>query len=116
MSDQQHILPLGPGDGKLSQEKLLAYLEGKLPPEQQHEVEQWLSEEGMENDALEGLQAMPAMERSQSISKLNHRLRKTLSHKTRKRRKLKTDYNLLAAVLIILLLVTVAYLVIRYMR
>lgn len=116
MSDHNYISPLGPGKGKLPQEKLLAYLEGKLPPDEQHEVEQWISEEGMESDALDGLRQMPATERGQSISKLNHRLRKSLMHKTRKRRKLKTDYNVLAAVFIILLLAVIAYLVIRYSK
>ncbi len=116
MSDPQYISPLGPEKGKLPQEKLLAYLEGKLPPEEQREVEQWLSEEGMESDAMEGLQAMPSTDRKQSINKLNHKLRKTLVQKTRKRRKLSTDYNVLAAVLIILLLAIVAYVVIRYVR
>ncbi|MCF8450277.1 MAG: hypothetical protein K9G49_10450 [Taibaiella sp.] len=118
MNKDNNISPIGSGKGNadsLKEEKLLAYLEGKLPPEEQHEVETWLADEGMESDAVDGLQELANVERTQSINSLNNRLRKTVGRKTRKTRKLKTDVNLLAAVLIILLIIVVAYCVIRYL-
>jgi hypothetical protein len=118
MNNDNNISPIDPGRGdaaRLKEEKLLAYLEGILPPEEQHEVETWLADEGMESDAVDGLQELANTERTQSINSLNNRLRKTIGRKTRKTRKLKTDVNLLAAVLIILLLIIVAYCVIRYL-
>ena len=46
---------LNNGKSMISQEQLIAYLEGRLSAEEQHDVELWLAEEGMESDALEGL-------------------------------------------------------------
>lgn len=115
MSDQNHISPFEPGSGNrkhLPEDKLLAYLEGKLPPAEQHEVEQWLAEEGMESDALEGLQTMRPEDTRHTVNKLNHNLRKTLLSKKHKRTKLKTDQHIIVAIAIILLLVVVAYIVV----
>jgi ferric-dicitrate binding protein FerR (iron transport regulator) len=115
MSDPNDILSFdrGKGNNKLSEDKLMAYLEGKLSPAEHHEVEQWLAEEGMESDALEGLRALQPTETKHSVNRLNHNLRKTLLHKKRKRRPLKTDHIAWIAILIILLLIVVGYLVIR---
>ncbi len=113
MSDQEHISPLRPGKGKLAEDRLMAYLEGKLSPAEQHEVERWLSEEGMESDAIEGLQAMRPADTRHSVDRLNHRLRRSLNRKGHKRKKLRTDVNVVAAILIILLLAVVAYIVIK---
>ena len=44
----------------ITEEMLLAYLEGKLTNDEQHAIEEQLSEEGMESDAMEGLQQMGA--------------------------------------------------------
>ena len=114
MSEQDNISPFGPGGKeKLSEDRLMAYLEGRLSHAEQHEVEQWLAEEGMEGDALEGLQTLRPDETKQTVSKLKHDLRKTLVGKKHKRRPLKTDYNTLIAIAVILLLAVVAYIVIR---
>ena len=40
----------------IDQETLLLYLQGKLSPEQQHEVEKGLLVDDFESDALEGLE------------------------------------------------------------
>jgi ferric-dicitrate binding protein FerR (iron transport regulator) len=102
------------GKGKLPEDKLLAYLEGKLSPEEQHEVEAWMAEEGMGTDALEGLTQLPAGEAKEMVSRLNHNLRTELTTKERRRKKPIKD-NPLAwlAVIIILLLCIAAYIVIR---
>ncbi len=115
MSDQNYISPFETNGGKekLPEETLMAYLEGKLSPAEQHEVEQWLAEDGMESDALQGLQALEPEETKQTVNKLKHELRRTIVGKKRKRRPLKTDYNVLIAIGVILLLAVVAYIVIR---
>jgi len=114
MSEQDNISPFGPGrKEKLSEDKLMAYLEGKLTTAEQHDVEQWLAEDGMESDAMEGLQALQPEETKQAVGKLKHGLRKTLVGKKQKRRPLKTDYNTLIAIAVILFLAVIAWIVIR---
>jgi anti-sigma factor RsiW len=98
----------------LPEEKLMAYLEGRLSPEEQHEVEAWLAEEGMESDALEGLHGLPVQESAASVSRLNHELRKTLLNKKSRRRKsmIENRWSWIA-IIIILLLVILAYMIVR---
>lgn len=120
MNSHKHIPPKGPEQGKanrLKEDQLLAYLEGKLPPDAQHDIEMWLADEGMENDALEGLQGMTAPERNASINKLNSKLKRTLAqNKKRRKSRLKADNNILMAVFIILILTVAAYYVIRHLQ
>lgn len=114
MTEQNNILP--PDDGskrKLSDELLMAYLEGRLTAEQQHEVELWLAEEGMESDALEGLHSLNASETTHSVNRLNHKLRKAVVSKQRRRKPLQTQYLTWMAIGLVLLLAVVAYIVIR---
>ena len=61
MSELDDILKNG-NKGKLPEEMLMAYLEGRLNPEQQREVEAWLAAEGMESDGVDGLKELPAAE------------------------------------------------------
>jgi len=102
------------GKRHLSEDKLMAYLEGRLSPEEQHEVELWLENEGMESDAVEGLMQIGAQETRHSVSRLNHKLRQQTSGKKRKRKYLKNDHWGWLAVAIILLLAILAYIAIRY--
>ncbi len=116
MSEQKNIYFFDDHEGeRLSAEQLRAYLEGRLSPDEQHKVEQWLSEEGMENDALEGLGSVSADEISESVTRIELRLRKKISVK---RRNAATFYQehfwLIVAVLLILLLCVLAYLVIHF--
>lgn len=113
MSDENNILSTGGGKRRLPEDKLMAYLEGKLSAAEQHEVELWLADEGMESDALEGLRKLKPQEAIHSVNKLNHHLHKTLLNKKRKRRRPKTDQFTWIAIAIILLLIVVAYIVIR---
>ena len=118
MSEQDDILSFGQeggGRAKLSEEKLMAYLDGQLSPGEQHEIEQWLAEEGMESDALEGLHGQKAADTKQTINRLNHSLRKTIHNKKRRRKPLPTNQFSWIAVLVILLLTVIAYIVIRKM-
>lgn len=113
MADEKDILKKE--DGKLPEDKLMAYFEGKLSPEEQHEVEHWLAEEGMEADALEGLQAIPVNEAKAASLSINHQLSKELSKKKRKRKTsvIKTNSWAWVAVVIILLLAILAFTILR---
>lgn len=115
MSEINNIPPFDRNPGRLSEEKLLAYLEGKLSPAEQREVELLLSEEGMESDAIDGLQSMKPMELRQSVTRLDKKLRSQLSGKKRRRRHSKPDVmQLVIAVIVILLLAALAYAVTRF--
>ncbi len=99
--------------GKLPEDKLLAYLEGKLSPGEQHEVEQWLAREGMEADAVEGLKALRVDESKEAVNRINYRLRQAIDAKKKKRTHPITENKwALLAVIIVLLLCIVGYIVI----
>lgn len=103
------------GKGKLNEEKLNAYLEGRLSVQEQHEVEQWLADEGMEADAIEGLKNIPVSETTSITQRINRNLQQELHKKSRRRSKAIKDNNWAwVAVIIILLLCIVAYLVMQY--
>lgn len=102
------------GKGKLPDDKLMAYLEGELSAEEQHEVEQWLADEGMEADALEGLKALPASESKEMVIAINYQLRKKLNKKKRGRKQEVDNNWAWLAVLIVLLLCIAAYVVMHY--
>ncbi len=105
------------GKGKLPEDKLVAYLEGRLSPAEQHEVEAWLADEGMEADALEGLKELPVSTTKQTVDKLNHGLKKQLKAKDRKRtRPIKDNYWTWIAILLVLLLSVVGYMVLHIMK
>lgn len=115
MSDIKDIW-LGPSDDngskKLPDDMLMAYLEGSLSPQERHEVELWLSAEGMESDALEGLQHISTGDTKQSVTAINYQLHKTLGSKKHRRRYIVTNSWAWLAVAIILLLTILAYIVI----
>ena len=119
MSDQTNIFPFGsPGENKekLSEDTLMAYLDGKLPVAEQRKVELWLSEEGMESDAIEGLRQLNSGETKHTIDKLKHSLRKSLISKKRKRRPMLSGQFTWVAIAIVLLLTVLAYLVIKMIK
>jgi anti-sigma factor RsiW len=114
MSTPSNIWPQDPGKGRLPEEQLMAYLEGRLSPGEQQEVEAWLAEEGMESDALEGLQELSASETRKTVSRLNQQLQHQLAGQKRSRgRYFRDDKWGWLAVIIVLLLVVLAYVVIR---
>ena len=112
MSDTNDILE-NSGKKRIPEDKLMAYIEGKLSPAEQREVELWLADEGMESDAMEGLQTLKPQDTVHSVNKLNHSLRKAISGKKRGRRKPNTDQFTWLAIFIVLLLIVVAYIVVR---
>ena len=116
MNQMPDILPIPDGADnpkKLSDEKLLAYLEGKLSPGEQHEVELWLGDKGMESDALDGLKTLAPGEIRRSVNQLNHNLRKASRKKNKRRNPLPTEQFTWVAIVIVLLLVAVAFFIIK---
>lgn len=114
MSSYNDIFANNGGKGKLPEDKLIAYLEGKLSPQEQHEVEQWLAEEGPESDAIEGLQQLETADTRTSVDRINYNLRRELlSKKPKRKTAIKTNNWAIIAVIIILLAAILAYVVIR---
>ena len=102
--------------GPVSEEQMLAYLEGRLPPEAARAVEEALAEEGLESDAVEGLQQMDAAEVKRLSARLNHDLQRKLRSGKRVRRRRMDGKWTLVAVLVILLTCILAYAVIHFSR
>jgi anti-sigma factor RsiW len=102
------------GSGRLLEEQLLAYLEGRLPPEAQHEVERFLADEGLESDALEGLRQLGPKAAREAAGKLNQALHRRLKRKRPERHRYFSGNRWAwIAVLVVLMLVVLAYMVIR---
>ncbi len=98
----------------IPQEKLLAYLEGRLTDAERHEVERLLGEESLECDALEGLQSLTPEETKQTVGRLNRTLRSYLQQRKEHRKKQITgNYWAWIALLVILMLAIVAFVLIR---
>jgi hypothetical protein len=101
---------------EIDQQTLLQYLEGQLSAGKQHELEKQLLESDFEQEALEGLEQF---RNKQDLSHLVTQLNQDLRRKTDKRlamrnkRKLRTDNSIWIAVVLVLLLVTLAYYVIH---
>ena len=101
----------------IDQETLLLYLQGKLTPEKQHELELKMMEGDFESDALEGLSGMKNKQHVAGIvEQLQHDLRnKTAKRKSRQRKmQIKSDPTLWIAVLIILFLIIISYIIIHF--
>lgn len=102
-----------PGNSHLTEEQLMAYLEGKLSAEQQRQIEYLLSEEGMDSDAIEGLKELAPENTAHSVQKLNKQLR-SLTHKRKRRTGTLTDYKWTwLAIFIVLLLCVLGYAVLQ---
>ncbi len=114
MSREENISPLNNQPESLSEDKLKAYLDGILPPNEQHRIELWLAEEGMESDALEGLKKMDQNQRRKSVNNLNVKLSKSVKNRKAKRRKVNPDINIFIAVAVILMLAVICMMVIKY--
>lgn len=114
MSKEQDI-PFFNNDplGKLTEEKLRAYMEGSLSAAEQHEVEQWLSEAGMESDALEGLQSAEAEENLRSADRVNRKLARQLRKQKDRKKHPYSTYWTIIALLIVLLVCILGYWVLR---
>lgn len=115
---QYNDIPYSGNDGRekssLTDEQLMAYMEGRLSPEEQRVVEEMMSEESAEADAIEGLKMMHPAETKRSIAELNRKLHTEILRNSPKRKnKFKEDYWGWIAVVIVLLLIVVGYVVVR---
>ena len=102
---------------EVDQETLLLYLQGKLTPEKQHELEKILLENEFAADALEGLQQFEDKnELALVAAQLNKELKKKTSRKVkRKVPRIQAEPWLMVTLFIILLLIILCYLIIfRY--
>ncbi|MEO6832410.1 MAG: hypothetical protein ABI378_08305 [Chitinophagaceae bacterium] len=117
MSDFSQIW--NPGDeGKnlLTEAQMQGYLEGRLSDEERRIVEESLSNESPESDALEGLQLLTEEERNALHLKLNAELRKSLNKKRKHRRDMPSQRWTVLAILLILLLAVLAYVVLFFVK
>ncbi len=116
MSDYKDIWT-GDEEGRaLTEEQLLAYLEGRMSEAERRAIEEQLSSEGMESDAIEGLQALSAGETKAMKHRLDAELQSALHHKRRRRRGLSDQRWTWTAIIIILLLAILGYAVIYFAK
>ncbi len=102
--------------GQISEQKLMDYLEGRLSPEESHEVEKLMVDSGFIDDAVEGLSEMKDKQKIAIIlQELNGQLTKKVRQKSKKNKLLLPDQFTLtiATTVTILLLVVIAYVIYR---
>ena len=103
---------------EVDQETLLLYLQGKLTPEKQHELEKSLLDNEFAADALEGLQQF---EDRKQIAAYAEQLNLELKKKTgkqknyRKKQRVQAEPWLIITLILILLLLVITYFII-YMQ
>jgi len=101
----------------IDQEMLLQYLQNKLPEEKKHEVEKNLLDNDFAEDALEGLRQFENSQQINSlVDQLNADLRKKLEKKKKFREKLRLKEQpwIYITAIIILMLIIIAYIVVRH--
>lgn len=102
-----------PNQRQLSEEELLAYLQGKLSRSRQREIEEMISEGGPEADALEGLKLLHGTEALRSTRKLQQKLHTEILRSKHKTPRTGSDFWNWMAIIIILLLMVVGYVVVQ---
>src|SRR5215831_12780801 len=101
---------------EIDQETLLLYLQDKLSAEKRHEVVKKLLENEFAEDAVEGLQSIKDKQHiAYMVEVLNRDLKKKLEKKQQRREKLRIKDQpwLYISLIIIILLIVIAYIVIR---
>jgi len=101
---------------EIDQETLMLYLQGKLTPEKQHELEMKMIDNDFSADALEGLENFKDKKRlALLVEHLNNDLKRRTEKKKRFRKKmeLKHDPWLWIALVIIISLIVICYIIIR---
>lgn len=100
----------------IEQEKLLEYLNRKLSEQEQHDLEKHLNDDEFMSDALDGLQQLnnktdvPFL-----VQQLNAGLKKQLdkNKKNRKRRRIMNDSWIYYTIILLLILASIAFVVIK---
>lgn len=104
---------------EIDQETLLRYLNGQLSDDKKHEVEKYLVDNEFDDDALEGLQQFNSQKDIEFMAEqLNRDLKKKLQKKNQRREKLKLKDQtwLYLSVIIFLLLIILAFIVIKKLQ
>ena len=100
----------------IEQEKLLDYLNKKLPAAEAHEVEKQMADDEFMNDAVEGLEHFKNKESlSLLVEQLNRDLKKQTGKKKqqKEKRKLKDQPWIYIAVITLLLLIIISFVLIK---
>lgn len=103
----------------IDQETLLLYLQGKLAPEKQHELEKQIMDNEFAADAIEGLQNFTDKKKlALALEQLQSDLKKKTSRKKalRKKRQVTSEPWLMITLTILLLLIIISYYIIFKMR
>lgn len=102
---------------EIDPQRLMDYLNGRLPEREKNEVERWLLEhEELGREALEGLQQLTSTQQLQfSVTKINHQLDRYLHQKKKKtkHRFFWPDKIAWVALLLLLLLAIAALLILQ---
>jgi len=105
--------------GRLDEQKLMDYLQGKLSPDQAHEVEKMMADSGFLDDAVEGLSSMKDKQRIATIlSELNSKLQTKTHQQKKKFTPLIPDTRTLAlvALITILLLIIIGFVLFKMVQ
>jgi len=99
----------------IDQQKLLDYLDGKLSPQERHDIEKLLIDSDFESDAAEGLSQVQDKSKLPAVmNELNRKLVKKLSRRRKKLLKQTPDLIIpVGATVIILLLIFMLYIFLR---
>jgi anti-sigma factor RsiW len=100
----------------IEQEKLLNYLNNKLPAAEAHEVEKQMADDEFMNDAVEGLeQFKDRKDLSHLVDQLNKELKKQTAKKKLKKEKMKLRYQpwLYFTIVLLLILVVISFVIIK---
>lgn len=96
-----------------SEEEMLAYLQGKLSKVRQREIEELISNEAPEADALEGLKLLHGTEALRSTRRLQQKLHTEILREKHRKPRGGSEFWSWMAIIIILLLMVVGYVVVR---
>jgi anti-sigma factor RsiW len=100
----------------VSEQELIEYYQGRLSPERQQAVEDWLQSTDFETEADEGLSlASKEVDLQQTVSQLHQQLQQQLQARKKKKEKrsIKSLPTAYLAVILVLLLIIVAFYVVR---
>ena len=100
----------------IDNQKLMDYLSGKLPENEKHEVEVWMTENEFANEAVEGLQEFKGKKDLQKyVDQLNKELNQYIQQKKnrRERKNLKENPWMYVTIFLILVLAVIGYMIIH---